>query len=244
MIDKQTFASFLSLYLQIQQKTMDSIVKKIRVEVNSSLFLKDPFSSELGILIVQEGSLLIQELGMEHFTFKKLGTQIGSTEAAIYRYFENKHKLLLYLSAWYWAWLEHNLVFGTANQTNPHERLTLAIRLLVEGPIYTENEYLDPKILRNLVINESIKGFLTKEVDLEHESGIFSQVYKFGDRVTSIISEINPSYCFPRTLVFTILESSLLQNFNSQHLPGMLDAGPDSSNRFQFFYQLVTKAIQ
>ena len=89
-----------------------------------------------------------------------------------------------------------------------------------------------------------IKGFLTKEVDLEHESGIFSQVYKFGDRVSSIISEINPNYCFPKTLVFTILESSLLQNFNSQHLPGMLDAGPDSSNRFQFFYQLVTKAIQ
>ena len=87
MIDKQTFASYLSLSLQIRQITMDSIVKKIRVEVNSSLFLKDPFSSELGILIVQEGARLIQELGMEHFTFKKLGAQIGSTEAAIYRYF-------------------------------------------------------------------------------------------------------------------------------------------------------------
>jgi AcrR family transcriptional regulator len=223
---------------------MESILKKIRVEVNSNLFLKDPFSSELGVLIVQEGAHLIQELGMEHFTFKKLGAKIGSTEAAIYRYFENKHKLLLYLSAWYWAWLEHNLVFGTANQSDPVGRLSVAIRLLVEGPIYKQNDFLDPEILRSIVINESIKGFLTKEVDLEHESGIFSQVYKFGDRVSAIIGEINPDYLYPKTLVSTILESSLLQNFNSQHLPGMLDSGPDSKDRYQFFYQLVTKAIQ
>jgi AcrR family transcriptional regulator len=222
---------------------MESILKKMRVEVNSKLFLKDPFSSELGVLIVQEGSQLIQELGMEHFTFKKLGVKIGSTEAAIYRYFENKHKLLLYLSAWYWAWLEHNLVFGTANQADPVERLSIAIRLLVEGPIYKQNDFLDPEILRSIVINESIKGFLTKEVDLEHESGIFSQVYKFGDRISSIITELNPDYLYPKTLVSTILESSLLQSFNSQHLPGMLDAGPDSKDRYQFFYQLVTKAI-
>lgn len=222
---------------------MESILKKIRIEVNTNLFLKDPFSSELGLLIVQEGASLIQELGMEHFTFKKLGAKIGSTEAAIYRYFDNKHKLLLYLSAWYWAWLEHNLVFVTANQQDPNQRLAVAIQLLVEGPIYKQNDFLDPEILRSIVINESIKGFLTKEVDLEHESGIFSQVYKFGDRVSSIIKEINPDYLYPKTLVSTILESSLLQTFNSQHLPGMLDAGPQSKDRYQFFYQLVTKAI-
>jgi AcrR family transcriptional regulator len=222
---------------------MESILKKTRVEVNSKLFLKDPFSSELGMLIVREGALLIQELGMEHFTFKKLGAKIGSTEAAIYRYFENKHKLLLYLSSWYWAWLEHNLVFLTANQSDAEERLAIAIRLLVEGPIYKENHFLNPEVLRSLVINESIKGFLTKEVDLEHESGIFAQVYKFGDRVSSIITEINPDYLYPTTLVSTILESSLLQSFNSQHLPGMLDARPESKDRYQFFHQLVIKAI-
>ena len=222
---------------------MESILKKIRIEVNSNLYLKEPFSSELGMLIVREGGYLIQELGMEYFTFKKLAAKIGSTEAAIYRYFDNKHKLLLYLSAWYWAWLEHNLVFFTANQLNPDQRLGVAIQLLVDGPIYKQNDFLDPEILRRIMINESIKGFLTKEVDLEHESGIFSQVYKFSDRVSTIITEINPDYRYPKTLVSTILESSLLQTFNSQHLPGMLDAGSESKDRHQFFYQLVTKAI-
>jgi AcrR family transcriptional regulator len=222
---------------------MESIIKKIRVEVNSQLFLKEPFSSELGILIVREGTRLIQEIGMEQFTFKKLAQSIGSTEAAIYRYFDNKHKLLLYLSAWYWAWMEHNLVFATTNLKDPSERLSVAIRLMVDGPIYRENEFLDPMQLRSLVINESIKGYLTKLVDIEHESGVFAQVYKFGERISHIIREINPSYKFPKTLVSTVMESSLLQSFNSIHLPGMTEAKPEGSERYQFFHQLVFKAI-
>jgi len=222
---------------------MESILRKFRVEVSPNLYLKDPFSSELGGLIVKEGSQMIHDLGLEQFTYKKLASKIGSTDAAIYRYFENKHKLLLYLSAWYWAWLEHNLVFATANLTNPEERLSVAVRLMVDGPIFRYNDFLDPLLLRNIVINESLKGFLTKEVDQEHESGVFTQVYKLSDRITSIIHEINPKYLFPKTLVSTLMESSLMQSFNSQHMPGMIDSKPGSGDRFTFFHQLVTKAI-
>lgn len=222
---------------------MESILRRTKVEVNKNLYLKEPFSSELGILIVKDGMQLIQELGMEHFTFKKLAQKIGSTEAAIYRYFENKHKLLLYLSAWYWGWMEHNLVYSTANQFNPREKLGVAVRLMVEGPIFKQNEYLDPLQLRDIVVNESIKGFLTKTVDFEHENGIFAQVYKFGERISEIILEINPAYGFPKTLVSTVMESSLLQSFNSQHLPGMTEISFDSINRYKFFHQLVINAI-
>ncbi len=213
------------------------------MEVSPNLYLKEPFSSDLGVSIVRKGTHLIQEVGMEQFTFKKLAQSIGSTEAAIYRYFDNKHKLLLYLSAWYYAWLEHNLVFATANLKDPSERLSVAIRLMVDGPIYCENEFLDPNQLRSLVINESIKGYLTKLVDDEHESGIFAQVYKFGERVSSIIQEINPGYSFPKTLVSTVMESSLLQSFNAMHLPGMTEVKPEGSERYQFFHQLVFKVI-
>lgn len=222
---------------------MESIIKKIRVDVNSNLYFKEPFSSELGVLIVREGTQMIQELGIELFTFKKLAQKIGSTEAAIYRYFENKHMLLLYLNAWYWAWMEHNLVFATTNIKDPKERLGIGIRLMVDGPVYLENEFLDPKLLRKLVVNESIKGYLTKSVDLEHESGIFAQVYRFGERLSTIIQEINPLYKFPKTLVSTVMESSLLQSFNSLHLPGMTETKHEGTERFQFFHQLVFKAI-
>ncbi|GAB2485969.1 MAG: TetR/AcrR family transcriptional regulator [Cytophagales bacterium] len=222
---------------------MESILKKIRVDVNSNLYQKDPFSSELGVSIVREATRLIQELGMENFTFKKLASKIGSTEAAIYRYFENKHMLLLYLNAWYWAWMEHNLVFATANLIDPEERLGVAIRLMVDGPLYRENDFLDPKQLHLLVVNESLKGYLTKTVDNEHESGIFAQVYKFGERISAIIQEINPTYQFPKTLVSTVMESSLLQNFNSRHLPGMTEAKPEGGERLNFFKELVVKTI-
>lgn len=222
---------------------METILKKTKVNVNKNLYLKEPFSSELGILIVKEGMKIIQELGMEHFTFKKLAQKIGSTEAAIYRYFENKHKLLLYLSAWYWGWMEHNLVFGTANLIDPLEKLGVAVRLMVEGPIFKENEYLDPLQLREIVINESLKGYLTKKVDLEHEKGIFAQLYMFGERTSEIITEINPAYSFPKTLVSTVMESSLLQSFHSQHLPGMTESTLDSIGRYRFFHNLIINAI-
>lgn len=223
---------------------MDTILRKLKIEVSGSLYQKEPFSSDLGYSIVQEGSKMILELGLEQFTFKKLSLVIGSTEAAIYRYFDNKHKLLLYLSAWYWGWMEHNLVYSTANMTDAGERLAMAVRLMSEGPVFLQNDYLEPSVLRDIVVNEALKGFLTKEVDLEHESGLFAQVYKFSDRVATIISEINPEYKFPKTLVSTVLESSLMQSFHSQHLPGMTENGLESASRFQFFHQLVVKAIQ
>lgn len=222
---------------------MESILKKIRVEVNSNLFLKDPFSSDLGVSIVQYGTQMIQEVGLEQFTFKKLAAQIGSTEAAIYRYFENKHTFLLYLNAWYWAWMEYNLVYATANLKDPEERLRVALKLMVEGPIYLCNDYLDPVVLRQLVINESLKAYLTKSVDEEHESGFFAQVYKFSERIAGIILEISPKYRFPKTLVSTVMEASLLQSFNATHLPGMTEVMPHGSERYQFFYQLVTNTI-
>lgn len=222
---------------------METILSKSKVEVNGNLYIKEPFSSDLGTLIVREGTRLIQELGVENFTFKKLASIIGSTEAAIYRYFENKHKLLLYLTAWYWGWMEINLVYATANLTDVDERLGVAIKLMVGGPIFTKNQYLNPLELHQLVINESLKGYLTKEVDDEHANGIFAQVYKFGERISMIINEINPNYKYPKTLVSTVMESSLLQNFNSIHLPGMIEKSMDSAGRYHFFHQLVINAI-
>jgi len=222
---------------------MENLLNNLRMEVHENLYLKEPFSSELGTSIVKEGAHMIEELGMEHFTFKKLAQKIGVTEAALYRYFENKQMLLLYFTAWYWAWMEVNFVYTTANIPARGERLDIAIRLIVNGPVFPKNIYLDPIVIRNIVVNESLKGYLTKMVDSQHESGIFSQVYKFGYRISELISEINPSYAFPTTLAYTVIESSLLHSFNSKHLPGMTEQALDSNSRLQFFENLIKKTI-
>jgi AcrR family transcriptional regulator len=79
------------------------------VNIHNGLCLRDPKETTLGQSILKYSIILIDELGFEHFTFKKLATKINSTEASIYRYFENKHLLLVYLSNWYWEYMYVNI---------------------------------------------------------------------------------------------------------------------------------------
>ena len=82
---------------------MQNILSNIIISVNDKLYVKNPETSELGKKIIEQSILLIDEIGFENFTFKKLGEKINSNESSIYRYFESKHKLLLYLSSWYFS---------------------------------------------------------------------------------------------------------------------------------------------
>ncbi len=63
-------------------------------------------TSNLGKQIVKSAIDLIYELGFEHYTFKKHAVKIKTTEATIYRYFENKHRLPLYILNWYWYYTD------------------------------------------------------------------------------------------------------------------------------------------
>ena len=80
---------------------------EIKISPNEGLYLKEPQDSKLGINIIKYSILMIDEYGFESFTFKKLAKEINSTEASIYRYFENKHLLLLFLVNWYWEWVSY-----------------------------------------------------------------------------------------------------------------------------------------
>ncbi|HLK96205.1 MAG TPA: TetR/AcrR family transcriptional regulator, partial [Hymenobacter sp.] len=65
------------------------------------LYSKNPADSEIGRRLLMEAVRLVDEIGFEQFTFKKLATSMGSSEATLYRYFDNKHQLLNYLVSWY-----------------------------------------------------------------------------------------------------------------------------------------------
>ena len=69
----------------------------LKITMNEKLFLRNPEETELGKNIIQQSIVLIHEIGFEAFTFKKLAAEIGTTEAGVYRYFENKHLLLIYI---------------------------------------------------------------------------------------------------------------------------------------------------
>ena len=109
---------------------MEKLLSSLKIEVNPLIFLKNPESSELGKKILSTAVIMIDEMGMEQFTFGKLAKVLGTTESSIYRYFESKHKLLLYFYNWYWAWVEYQIVFATKNVSPSANRLKIALDIL------------------------------------------------------------------------------------------------------------------
>ena len=143
---------------------MKALLSVLKISVPSKIFIKDPETSELGKNIVKHSILLINEIGFENFTFKKLGIKIGSNESSIYRYFESKHKLLLYLSSWYWAWVEYQLVIETFSISEPIKKLDKAIEVLTrEIKEDSKFSHVNEIILYKIIVNENSKSFLTKE---------------------------------------------------------------------------------
>ena len=120
---------------------MDDLLGKITITIDPGVFLKDPESSELGKKIVSGSIDLIDRLGFEEFTFRKLSQEIESTEASIYRYFVNKHYLLSYLNMWYWGWQEYKLTLAMINVEHAEERLKRAITLITR-PIEEDSRFL------------------------------------------------------------------------------------------------------
>ena len=204
-----------------------------------------PESSDLGKRIIEKSILMIDELGFEDFTFRKLGKEINSPEASIYRYFESKHKLLLYLTSWYWAWMEYQLVFSLANLKSPEERLEKAIILLTRK-VEKDNTilHINEVALNKIVVAESSKAYLTRQVDEENKVGIFSIYKKLVARVTDIILEINPEFKYPHMLVSTIIEGAHHQRYFADHLPRLTDSIKGEDSVTKFYQYLALKTIQ
>jgi len=55
---------------------MEQILSNIKIQVNPKNFVKDPDTSALGKRIIEQSILLIDEIGFDDFTFKKLGQKI------------------------------------------------------------------------------------------------------------------------------------------------------------------------
>jgi AcrR family transcriptional regulator len=217
----------------------------LQIALNKNLFLKDPLTSELGNNILNGSIELIDLLGFERFTFKKLASEIQTTEASIYRYFENKNKLLLYLTNWYWGCIATRLLFETNNISDPEIRLRKAIHILTSFPNPEKESLLKNELLlKQIVINEAIKVVFTKEVDEENQIGIFGIYKDVVDTVAAIIKEINKEYPYPNMLVSNMIEGSNQQRFFAEHLPRLTNSRMESDLVEDFYMDLVFKTIQ
>lgn len=223
---------------------MSQTFTSIAFKLEEPVFLKDPIASELGRKLIAEGAKLMAESGYEDFTFKKLAARIGSTEASVYRYFENKHKLLLFYFVYFWYETEHRMAFATANIPDPAKRLDAALKALIEIPENHPGALINPQFLKNLVVREFPKVYLTKSVDEENNRGIF-QVYKrVVQNLVDITSEISPGYPWTKPLISTVMEAIFFQQFYAEHLPSLTYPWKDSEEFSLFFSDLILKTTK
>ena len=223
---------------------MQNILSNITITVNPKLFVKNPETSDLGKKIISQSIILINEIGFEDFTFKKLGEKIGSNESSIYRYFESKHKLLLYLCSWYWAWMEYRMLFSITNINDPMEKLKRAITIVTEKvDDDTKTQHINEAVLNQIIIAEFTKTLLTKEVDEENKEGFFLVYKSVINRLISIIEEVNPNYSFSKSLASSIVEGSLHQHFLKDHLKTITNCNENNSPT-DFYIELAYKTLK
>ncbi|MEN3322743.1 TetR/AcrR family transcriptional regulator [Mariniflexile soesokkakense] len=223
---------------------MHTLLSNLKIAVPEKIYVKDPESSTLGKRIIEHSILLIDEIGFDTFTFKKLGDKIGSNESSIYRYFESKHKLLLYLSSWYWARIEYQLVFETHSIPNPKEKLIKAIEIVSRtGERDSNFSHIDAIVLNNIIINENSKSFLTKEVDKENREGYFVIYKRIVQRLRDMIQNAQPNYAYASSLASTVIEGSLHQYFLKDHFPSITDC-KSNTKPSDFFTNLTLNTLK
>lgn len=222
---------------------MHRLLAHIKIEVSPQLYLKNPDSTEVGRRIIEHSIVLIEELGFEAYTFKKLGERIGSPESTVYRYFENKHMLLVYLISWYWSWLEYRVVLSTINVSKPQEALQKALAVLTQAITDDTNfSHISESTLQKIVIAESSKAFLTKEVDEENQKGYFVSYQRLVSRMVELVRESDPNFTYPKTLVTIIIEGYHQQRFFADHFPGLTDCS-QAKQSLQDFFNILTFSL-
>lgn len=212
----------------------------IQFNVNKKLYKKNPDTSELGRKIITHSIELINELGFEKFTFKKLSLKIDSPESSIYRYFENKHTLLIYLTSWYWSWIAYKIVLNTTNVKSSEKKLIKSLHILTE-PIAEDKSisYVNEVLLNKIIITESAKAYHTKDVDEENKKGYFEAYKSVINRVAEFVLEINPTFKFSHMLISTVVEGSHQQKYFAEHIPSLTDSNNKENYITKFYTDLV-----
>jgi AcrR family transcriptional regulator len=205
----------------------------VTFRVNERIYLRDPESSELGKHIIKNAIDLIYELGFEHFTFKKLAIEMKTTEATIYRYFENKHRLLLYILNWYWSYIEFLVMFQLQNVSDTKAKLKTIIQLLThELPDSAGRLDYNKKFLNQIVVTESSKVYLVKEVNEINKNEVFKPYKDLCAKIAEVITAYNAVYQYPKSLSSTLIETAHHQQFFSEFLPKLTDVNQENSKEF------------
>jgi hypothetical protein len=151
---------------------------------------------------------------------------------------------MLYLSSWYWGWIEYKLVFATSNVINPMDKLKKAIAIVTEKVNDdTATAHINEAVLNKIIIQEFTKTLLTKEVDEENKEGFFIVYKRIINRIVEIINEVNPDYAFAKSFASSIVEGALHQHFLKNHLKTITNCN-ETIKVTDYYIDLVEKTLR
>ncbi len=213
---------------------------EVRIFPSEALYLRDPQTTELGKKMLAQGITLLDELGLEGFTFRKLAEAVGCTEATVYRYFRSKHELLLYLVSWYWDWMHHLITQAALSEVQPEDKLRAAIRAMTQ-PIVVNPAvpFIDEGQLHRVVLTEGSKAYHTKEIDAENARNLFWPYKSLTADLSKLILAANPNFPYPRALASSLFEMAHNHLYFAEHLPRLTDLQHGEGAREQLEQMLL-----
>ena len=195
----------------------------VQIKVHPSLYVRDPEETVLGRKIIGDSIRLIDQIGFEEFTFKKLATKIKSTEASVYRYFRNKNQLLAYLVSWYWEWLQYLIQVRTMNVDDPRKQMEVALAVLIDSSKYDPAiPHVDEALLHRICVAESARVYLTKHKKGEKFAGLFQGYEDLCAQLLTFMKSLNPKYKYSRELVSAIIAAVHNQVFYTEIAAGAM----------------------
>lgn len=218
---------------------MESLTKNLELHIPDNLFLKNPRESALGQRLLRDAAQLIASQGIDSFNFKKLAMVAQCTEATVYRYFENKHKMLLYILNIFWGWQEYAIVFAISNVSDPVVKLQKVCSILADP----ELRYIDDKEFSHhlllIAIQEGVKIHLTPSLKQEISDGSMKSYYRLVQRLAGIIREADADYAYPVSLATSLMDMALQQIFYAIHYEELTDTCRDTSKLTRFLTHLL-----
>jgi len=195
------------------------MARSITISVSSDTYLRNPLDTELGRNIISHGIDLMSETGFQCFNFKQLASSMKSTEASVYRYFENKHMLLVYLTSWYWEYLDYLIMLNTRNVDDSKKRLRIAIKTIVDGANDDKQvDYINIKRLHKIIVEQSSKVTHSKKLLNCNKPNLFVNFEHLNDNLSKMILSCDPEFKYPSALATNLLKMAIDHTYYAEHL--------------------------
>ena len=133
----------------------------------------------------------------------------------------------------------------TKNIEQPEQKLQKTIHILTALPNpEIDSLFSNELALKEIIINESAKVLITKDVDEENKVGVFSVYKALVSNVAAVINEVNRDYPYPNMLASSMIEGSNQQRFFAAHLPKLTNVNVDNDFIESFYTDLIFKTLK